>query len=531
MSYKKGYTYENVKEFCEKYGCKLLDSKDEIDLKPAKINIESSCGHESVTTFNRLMMDKFGVYCVECFKTMDEVKCFDCGKMFEPTNNSFVFCSAQCTRTRKVSDEQKHKECIDNTILDDELIRQLRLKNKNEKSKKQRRDAGIKEQKIYTYKLIKEEYEKEGCELLTTEDEFNVNKSCRKFKIRGKCGCIIECSDFRNFKYYKNNISCNTCTNNNTSIIMKDKSKIDGITTTMLIEKTGVDLIKEISEDIFTIIKTREGCEADILVRPIDVDNDIWLPIQLKITDKKCERYGSVRYSFNLHRNYNDMLLLLVCVQDNKFWMFESNDDNVKSLQKISIGINRSVYDYACVDNLVDMFNYWYNKNIYNITFEKGNTPQSKNAQLEYEYVKLREDTIKFINFTSNTMDGLVYDFKINDLKIQEKVCTPKRNSYFVSIKKNGGFRDGEKRKQMHIPYHSGDNNFYWFNLQDRNTFYVVPEIELINRGFITTSDSKGKKYLQFSTNNYWLNSYKFYYGTINEECNKGKLMLIFDLI
>lgn len=64
---------------------------------------------------------------------------------------------------------------------------------------------------------------------------------------------------------------------------------------------------------------------------------------------------------------------------------------------------------------------------------------KSENARLEYEYVKLRESSINFLKFEHNELDGLVYDFKINGLKIQEKVCTPHNQTYMYSLRKNGG--------------------------------------------------------------------------------------------
>jgi hypothetical protein len=537
MSYKKGYNYDNVKEFCEKYDCKLLDTREEIDLKPPEINIESSCGHNSVTSFNKLMKDRFGIYCNNCSKDMDEVKCFGCGKMFEFNPKSFLYCSGKCTHSRKATDEQKRKvkETIyknygyydkNGNILDSDEVNKLRLKREAQK----RRDVGIEERKVFTYEITKEEYEKEGCELLTTKEEFDKAKleSKRVFKIKGKCGCIIDNSRFDTFLYRKANIICHNCTNINMSVKTKRDSKIDGMFEATIIEKRGVDLIKEKCKDKFIVIKTREACEADILVKPIDEKEDIWLPIQLKVTSKKYVKTGSNQYSFNIRKQYKDMLLLLICIEDKKFWLFESNDKNIMSTSKITIGNNKSRHNNAIINDLNLKFIYWYEKNIYNVTFEVGNTPQNKTSQLEYEYVKLRKNNINFINFITNEMDGLVFDFKIDHLKIQEKVCTPHRKTHFASIRKQGGIKhNGNKKTQTHIPYCESDNDFYWFNLQDRNTFYVVPEIELIDRGFISTKDSTGKTTIGIGSNEHWLNSYKFQYDTINEEDNKEELMLI----
>jgi len=482
MSYSKGYTYDNINTFCKKYDCFLLTTKEEIYLKPKEINIKSACCHITTTSFKKLTRRKIGIYCDECITNMKEAKCFGCNEMFDLTDEimSVLFCSKNCEN----------------------------FKNRNQIS--------------YTYKLIKDEYEKEQCVLLTTEEEFNKDKSCKKFKIKGKCGCIINYSNFITFLFQKSNINCRTCTNKNTSIKNKSTSKIDGIPTNMIIEKSGVDLIREICKDTYIVMKTGECCEADILVKPINNDTNMYLPIQLKVTSKKKES-GSGSYNFNIKKKYNNMLLLFVCIEDNKLWLFESNDEKLTALPKISIGAIKSKYDYAVVDTLIDNFNYWYDKKVYNITLEKGNIPQSKNAKLEREYIILRENTIKFLTFEHNKLDGLSYDFKVNDHKIQEKVCSLSRTKkmHEVHISKSGGV-DNNK-----IPYCVGDNDFYWFNIQDRNTFYVIPEIELIDRGFISIKNSYGKTNLWLNSNEHWLSTYKFFYDSINEKDNREELLAL----
>lgn len=89
---------------------------------------------------------------------------------------------------------------------------------------------------------------------------------------------------------------------------------------------------------------------------------------------------------------------------------------------------------------------------------------------------------------------------------------------------------DGSKKMPTKIPYYEKDNDFYWFNIPDRNTFYVIPEIELVDRGFITSKRYKGKTNIGIGSNEYWLNSYKFHYDTINDKDNKEELMAILGL-
>lgn len=103
---------------------------------------------------------------------------------------------------------------------------------------------------------------------------------------------------------------------------------------------------------------------------------------------------------------------------------------------------------------------------------------------------------------------------------------------HYVSLNKSGGWTRNEKgRHQTKIPYAYSDNHFYWFHKQDKNTFYVVPQIELIDRGYLTNKDNKGKISLYIGSKALWLNCYKFHYDTINDEENKEELMLLLGLI
>lgn len=77
MSFKKGYNYGNVENYCEKYDCELLSSKEEIDLKPKKFLIQTACGHKRKISFNNLFREKQGIYCIDCLNYTDDIECYD----------------------------------------------------------------------------------------------------------------------------------------------------------------------------------------------------------------------------------------------------------------------------------------------------------------------------------------------------------------------------------------------------------------------------------------------------------------------
>ena len=62
--------------------------------------------------------------------------------------------------------------------------------------------------------------------------------------------------------------------------------------------------------------------------------------------------------------------------------------------------------------------------------------------------------------------------------------------------------------------YEKGDNDFYWINLQDSQTFYIIPEHILITKTCSTE--------ISFAERNIWLETYKYSYNeeNINEIIN-----------
>lgn len=149
----------------------------------------------------------------------------------------------------------------------------------------------------------------------------------------------------------------------------------NGTVKTMEIEKSTVDLIQKICSNRLEIVKTRECCECDLLIRPINSKIDLWLKIQLKSSE--TQNYLCFKTVKSNGEKYKDIILLLAHVTNKKFWITESNDVDVS---QITFGKKKSKYDKHEVkqENLVNELLIWYNKNIYNTTFEKENTPQAK---------------------------------------------------------------------------------------------------------------------------------------------------------
>ena len=172
------------------------------------------------------------------------------------------------------------------------------------------------------------------------------------------------------------------------------------------------------------------------------------------------------------------------------------------------------------------MLKKWYDRNVYNTSFDRGNTPLTKETKLEYEFAKYREEKITFIKFINNKLDGLVYDFKIGNKKIQEKVKSLVGRQTYVSVSLEK-YMSIENKKKLKTPYEEGDNDFYWFNGRNKKMFYVIPECILIMRGYISTETFRGKTGLYLTKNEKWINNYAFEYDTINDCHNKNRLLTL----
>jgi hypothetical protein len=295
----------------------------------------------------------------------------------------------------------------------------------------------------------------------------------------------------------------------------------------IMIEAECIQYLKNILSEKFDFVRLFDGCKADIAIKPkyAELNSDEWLGIQIKSTQKKVKNNTSEGYKFDLRKDYENFIIICICLQDNSSWVFENSlVKHIKSGLTIS---NNSKYNkYKTNNNITDILESYYNNSvIQKCTLSILDTPESKNTQTEYEYRKKREEKINFLNFTNNEMEGLVYDFKIGDKKIQEKVGGhPHKNlnTYHFSFSKMNGRIKGKKKRQT---YEIGDCDFYWLNCKNSSKFYVIPENILIEKGYIGNLDKKIKSITISKTNKktFWTEDYFFDY----ENLDKNKLCKI----
>jgi hypothetical protein len=378
------------------------------------------------------------------------------------------------------------------------------------------------------YNEIFDLFKSKKCKLLTTCDEFNeiVKNSYRhNFKLNYIASCGHNHNVYYNvFKSRDTGVICPPCRHKLNSNLKKEFMKNDKISKIIYIEQeyNVIKKLENIVENNFNFIKAFDGCKVDIIYKPKTILSDEWVGIQVKTSNKI-----NVIYSFCINKTYENCLILLYCCEDENMWLIPENIINKK---KISIGLNKSKYDIYNVkkDNIINKLSELYN-NSNKFDFKTLNTPQNVYQRREQNFREFREQTIKFIQFHYNQLEGTVYDFKINGLKIQEKISNVVKNHCIFFLRKNKGKINGKQNKTQ---YSNGDNDFYWLNSEKRDFFLVIPEKILIDHDYIG-NENKEKYILKITFNEVlhhkmnWLQSYLFNYKTINEEFNKNKLLCL----
>lgn len=220
----------------------------------------------------------------------------------------------------------------------------------------------------------------------------------------------------------------------------------------------------------FEIIKAFDGCHVDLIYRPKDVKKDEWVGIQVKTT-----KHANPTYGFHVHTEYKNCLLLLYCCEDKNVWIIPENTIHIT---KVDIGFKKSKYNIYKVTKESTI------ENKLHSLYETTSKPVNIYQEREQEFRKYREEKINFLKFEYDEMEGTVYDFRIGNYKIQEKVCKMNKDTrrYNFCIYKSNGKID---KKRSFCRYDIGDNDFYWLNCEDKKFFIIIPEKILIDRNLI----------------------------------------------
>lgn len=380
-----------------------------------------------------------------------------------------------------------------------------------------------------SYENVVEEFNKRNCKLLVLEEEFNqLKKGSKQLKLNYIASCGHNHNVFYNvFKSRNTGVICPSCKNKEIGKNMKDKIQNNELSITYRIEQEYkfIKHFQTVIKTHFEVIKAFDGCNVDIMYKPINITSNEWVGIQVKTTNKKNSTYG-----FGFQTDYNNCLILLFCVEDTSMWLIPENI--IFNQKKVSIGYTNSKYNIYKVneETIVNRLHELYISTS-KFEFDILNKPTNIYQQREQEFKIFRQETIQFMNFYYDEMEGTVYDFKINNFKVQEKVASVNKNnnSCIFQLCKNNGRLDS---KRIQIQYDIGDNDFYWLNCDNKQTFFVIPEQKLIEKELV--GNDKNRKTLKITikdelhNKSQWLIPFMFNYNTINQEDNKIRLSNLF---
>jgi len=193
-------------------------------------------------------------------------------------------------------------------------------------------------------------------------------------------------------------------------------------------------------------------------------------------------------------------------------WLIPYED--VKDQKSIKVYVKSKYNKYeVTTENIQNKLTTFY-ETIPTFEFDTINIPTSNKQKQEQQYRKLRQDKLDFIEYTYPEFEGTVYDFKIADKKFQEKVgfiCKNNPNSFGFSLNKSDG-------RKSNCSYKIGDNDFYWLHCKNTNRFYVIPEMTLIEKGFIGDNCKQHLYISPTKTNTKWKDDYLFDYDNIDKE-------------
>ncbi len=372
------------------------------------------------------------------------------------------------------------------------------------------------------YTEICNEFELAGCKLTTTYDEMKelvlLKPICStRLNFTGICGHQSS-ANYTNFRLRKTGINCKNCSKINAINKRKNIDKLILVKN----EETSIKILCEVLENAFTILRTHEGCSADLLIRYKDSPNDEWIPIQVKTTQKICHNMYSFRH---ISDKYTGMIIICHSLDDNKVWIFPYSDSIPKTKLNISDTPTSKYNKYKYnIENLQVAIE----SNIHNCTFMTklfGNTPNNIYQQREQQYCKKRMEYVPFLTYETISCQSSPSDFIANRKKVQEKVIGAKRGeSYVFHLSSRNGI-NGRRT------YKLGENDIYWFHSSFDDLFWIVPENELYNRKWISDSDKVSKcKHILINIKNYgkhkWLKEYEFNYSSLSlESVNKIKAM------
>ena len=526
------------KKFFTEANCKLLCTEDEFKNiyknSNSKLKYIATCGHEYETTYANFKNSK-ARNCAACSRKLTGQKTTErlSAQQQLQYENNIIECGKTKLNWKKVSDKFTLNGCellIDSNEKFLELYKGISSKlpykaqcgHENEMSyrcfsggsglfckscTKINTAEKISKKQRLDYQTVKQKFEDKGCKLILNKDEFNTQYKNTRTKLKYVATCGHENNTgyghFCSEETY--GLLCLDCTNNKVSVQLKTRYTGENKLQLIQLEYNAINYLIKLIEKNFVCIKANDGCKSDIIINLKNTNVNSYVGIQVKSTESINSRN---QYNFNFgKKTYENTIIVCICKQDKKLWCFEQNDIS-ECGPILSITSNGKYSKLACSEENISQAIYLLYNKLSKSNITVLNTPVNEKTQQELAFKTLREGKINWLIFLQSDMEGTVFDFKINNFKFQEKVGSLYNNDSTINIfylsKKCGA-----KNKQC---YEIGDNNFYWLNFKNQETFYIIPEKELINRKIIGNSNKKPLKLKIYLNEDSWLKPYEFSY-------------------
>jgi hypothetical protein len=490
-------SYEIMVNRFTEFGCTLLTTKEEYEID--NMNTKSvykflaTCGHENTSHFTSLKKqpDK---KCKMCIRVKNQII------VYERICSRFANMGMQVVTTKdEFVREEMNIDSFMNITMQCGHVRFTRWADMQQSDyklcKECTMDKYIENQRI-SHEEISRRFAEHGLKLVTTKEEYESNAMQLSDKITyiARCGHERTCrvGSVIRFEIF----NCEDCAKASVSPKMKEKAKTeDGIASGNMLEYQALCQLRENVGNVLEVRKLGTGTLADCVVRPLGSYEDKWLPIQLKSTKMK---HKSNEYKFDIKDNdYTGILVLCTCVDDKRYFLYQGHELKGRNMH-ISLRKNNKPENELEKDQLaIALLRYYMDGNMNNC-FGLFNIPQCPSHKREKEFIDHRENGLPMIKFEYNDIDNLVYDFKVNGLKVQEKVChiTKKNERAIMTIVTKNHYRIG--KKSIKGPYAEGDNDLYWFHHPDKKSFYVIPESLMIKWEKLSNEDNEGRRSIIF---------------------------------
>jgi hypothetical protein len=365
-------------------------------------------------------------------------------------------------------------------------------------------------------------FESKGCKLLTAEKDIDKSKGWSKARVsfQARCGHPNEVT-VTNFQSKSSGVMCKNCMKHSMSKNLSQKKQNNQDASWSTIQECKViKKLETILKDNIAFQTTNEGCLSDCIIKPIDMIDDAWLRIQVKTTLHACHNL----YSFKLHKNnYKDHIILCHCIDDDKYWLIPHNViSDLKCSLNIGLTTKSAYYKYEVDEKaLVQQLLEYYQKTVLYPQYVCM-LPSNRCQQIELIYKQRRIDTFPSITFQEPDYTQSYYDFRINDIPVQEKIACKvkqKKDIYMCFLYRS-------QQKKGYQLYKLGMNKFYWIHIPDTEIFYVIPEGILQQQGYIQGDIEIRRKpqiYLNINKPDAWYQKYKYSISNVDE--HKFKVM------